>query len=43
VFLPSVLVYGFVRYRAPIDAFLIMLAALAVAAFADRYGPRVRS
>jgi hypothetical protein len=36
LFLPAVLIDSFTRYRAPIDAFLIMLAALAIAAFAEQ-------
>jgi 4-amino-4-deoxy-L-arabinose transferase-like glycosyltransferase len=40
LFLPAVLVNGLVRFRSPIDPFLIMLAALAVAALVDRYRRR---
>ena len=39
LFLPAVFIAPFTRFRAPIDAFLIMLAALAVVALSERLRP----
>lgn len=43
VFLSTVIFLGSTRYRAPADPFLIMLAALALTAAADRWHERRRS
>jgi 4-amino-4-deoxy-L-arabinose transferase-like glycosyltransferase len=42
LFLPVVLIHAFIRFRAPIDAFLIMLAAIALVALGDRVRARAR-
>jgi hypothetical protein len=34
--LPALVVYGLARYRAPLDPFLVMLAALAIVGAFDR-------
>ena len=34
--LPALLIYGIARYRAPVDPFLVMLAAIAIVAALDR-------